>query len=290
MALNPGWKGFLRFSLVSFPVRAYTAVGEGEKIHFNQLHAECHSRINYKKTCPIHGEVNQDEIVSGFEYSKGQYVVVDPDELDKLRTEDEKAITISTSFVRPDTIDPVYFSGKTYYLVPDGPVGQKPYAVFLQAMIEDNRHAIAQVVIHGREQLVLLRPMDKLLAMSVLNYENRVTKPQTFEDQAPSAEPSGEELELTRTLVKAKNAKKLDFSTYRDVYTEKLTKVVEAKVAGQEVVAPPVQEQPHIINLMDALRASVASAQKEEHAEAKPQKKVAGSKGKETRARKRKSS
>jgi DNA end-binding protein Ku len=288
MPAHPSWKGYLKISLVSFPVSAYTAVSEGEKIHFNQLHADCDSRIQYKKFCPIHGEVQLHEIVSGFEYSKGQYVVVDADEVDKLRTEDEKAINIST-FVRPDTIDPVCFSGKTYYLVPDGPVGQKPYAVFLQAMMEDNRHAIAQVVMHGREHLVLLRPMDKLLAMYVLNYENRITKPQAFEDQAPSAHPSGEELDLTRTLVKATTAKKFDFATYRDVYTEKLTRLVESKVAGQEIVAPPpVQEQPHIINLMDALGASVASAQKEAPAEAKPAKKMAQSKGKESRGPKRK--
>ena len=289
MAAHPSWKGFLKLSLVSFPVKAYTVVSEGEKIHFNQLHAECHSRINYKKTCPIHGEVRQDEIVSGFEYAKGQYVVVDPDELDKLRTEDEKAISINT-FIRPDDIDPLYLSGKTYYLVPDGPVGQKPYAVFLRAMIEDKRHAIAQVVLHGREHVVLLRPMDKLLAMSVLNYEQRVAKPQAFEDQAPVAKPSGEELDLTKTLLKAATAKRFDFATYKDVYTEKLAKLVESKVAGEEIVAPPVQEQPHIINLMDALRASVANAQKEEPTEAKPVKKMAASKGKEPRARKKKSS
>jgi DNA end-binding protein Ku len=290
MAAHPTWKGFLKLSLVSFPVRAYTAVGEGGKIHFNQLHATCHSRIQYKKFCPIHGEVPKEEIVSGFEYSKGRYVVVDPDELDKLRTEDDKAITIST-FIEPDTIDPVYLSGRTYYLVPDGPVGEKPYATFLQAMTEDNRHAIAQVVMHGREQLMLLRPMEKLLVMSVLDYENQVTKPQAFEDQAPDVEPSGEELDLTRTLVKARSVKKFDFSTYKDVYTEKLTKLVESKVAGQEIVAPPpAEEQPHIINLMDALRASVANAEKEEAATAKPPRKLAGSKGKETRARKKKSS
>src|SRR5262249_19131127 len=148
MALRSAWKGFLKLSLVSVPVKAYTATTSGGgEIRLNQLHAECHSRINYKKTCPIHGEVTQDQIVSGYEYAKGQYVVVDTDELDKLRTEDEKAITITT-FIPPETIDPVYFSGKTYYLIPDGPVGQKPYATILQAMTEDNRHAIAQVMLH----------------------------------------------------------------------------------------------------------------------------------------------
>src|SRR5947209_12151689 len=116
MAPRSTWKGFLRINLVSVPVKAYTATASGGgEVRLNQLHKECHSRINYKKTCPIHGEVPNDEIVSGYEYSKGQYVVVDTAELDKLRTEDDKAIKIDT-FVAPDAVDPVYYTGKTYYL------------------------------------------------------------------------------------------------------------------------------------------------------------------------------
>src|SRR5262245_10845991 len=164
MAARSSWKGFLKLSLVSVPVKAYTAnASGGSEIRLNQLHAECHSRINYKKTCPIHGEVPADKIVSGYEYSKGQYVVVDTDELDKLRTEDDKAINIDT-FVSPDEVDPVYSSGKTYYLVPDGPVAQKSYAVLQEAMVEMGRQAIARVVMHGKEQVVWLRPMDNLLS------------------------------------------------------------------------------------------------------------------------------
>jgi DNA end-binding protein Ku len=169
MAARSSWKGFLKLSLVSVPVKAYTANASGSsEIRLNQLHAECHSRINYKKTCPIHGEVSGEQIVSGYEHSKGQYVVVDTDELEKLRTEDDKAINIDT-FVAPQVVDPVYSSGKTYYLVPDGPVAQKSYVVLQQAMVELGRHAIARVVMHGKEQVVWLRPMDDLLSMTVLN-------------------------------------------------------------------------------------------------------------------------
>src|SRR5262249_2639514 len=151
-------------SLVAVPVKAYTATASGGgRIQLNQLHAECNSRIQYKKTCPIHGEVPSTDIVSGYEYTKEQYVVVDPDDIDKMRTPDDKAITVS-AFVAPDAIDLMYYDERTYYLVPDGPVGQRPYGVLLQAMEEEGRYAIAQVMMHGREQLVLLRPMDKLLA------------------------------------------------------------------------------------------------------------------------------
>jgi DNA end-binding protein Ku len=290
MALSPYWRGFIRLSLVSVPVRAYTAfVTGGGEIHFNQLHAECHSRIQYKKTCPIHGEVSNDQIVSGFQYAKDQYVVVDPDELDKLRTEDEKAVNI-TAFVSPDTVDPIYLTGSTYYLVPDAPVGQRPYAVLRQAMIEENRYAVAQVVIHGKEHTVLLRPIGNVLAMSALSYEKQVTKPSAFDELAPSAQPSPEELDLTKTLIRASTAADFDFAAYKDVYTEKLTKVIEAKVAGEEIVAQPVKEEGHIINLMDALRASVAKVHEKGTEAGKPAKKMAPSKGKEPAARKRKSS
>jgi DNA end-binding protein Ku len=287
MAATPSWKGFVKLSLVAFPVKAYTATASGGgRIQLNQLHAECNSRINYKKTCPIHGEAPNTEIVSGYEYTKGQYVIVDTDELDKLRTPDDKAITIS-AFVAPDAIDLLYYDERTYYLVPDGPVGQRPYAVLLQAMEEEGRYAVAQVVMHGREQLVLLRPMDKLLAMTVLKYDAEVTKPQAFEDQAPRVELTGEERELAKRLVDFSTAKKFDHSAYREVYTEKLTKLIETKVAGEEIAAPPAQEPAQVINLMDALRASVEAAQP---AEGKPPKKMAPSRGKETRGRKRKTS
>jgi DNA end-binding protein Ku len=139
-------------------------------------------------------------------------------------------------------------------------------------------------------QLVLLRPMDKLLGMTVLKFDSEVTKPQTFEDQAPDVELSAEELELSKRLVAISTAKRFDYSTYRDVFTGKLTQLIEAKVAGEEIAAPPAQEPLHIINLMDALRASVANAEHEQPTKDKPPKKLAASKGKESRSRRKKSS
>jgi DNA end-binding protein Ku len=282
MAARSAWKGFLKLNLVTVPVKAFTATASGGgEIHLNQLHSVCNSRIQYKKNCPIHGEVPSGEIVSGYEYTKGQYVVVDTDELSKLRSEDDKAITIDT-FIGPTVIDPVYYTGKTYYLVPDGPVGQKPYALLQQAMVDEKRHAVAQIVMHNREQVVLLRPLDNLIVMAVLNYDNQVTKPTAFEEEAPKSTVSPEELKLAKTLIDASTAKKFDFARFKDTYTEKLTRLIEAKVAGEEIVAPPVHDQPQIINLMDALRQSLANVQKTEEgaapAAAKPPRKMAPSK------------
>lgn len=279
MAARSSWKGYLRFSLVSMPVKAYSATtSDGSGVKLNQLHVDCHSRINYKKTCPIHGEVSNDAIVSGYEYQKGQYVIVDTDELEKLRTEDDKAIQIDT-FIGPGTLDPVYFAGKTYYLVPDGPVGQKPYTVLYEAMEQENRQAVARVVMHGREQVVLLRPLGGLITMAVLNLEQQVTKPAAFTEEAPKVEVTPEEMKLAKALVDAATTKKLDFSKYKDEYTEKLTKLIEAKVAGQEVVTPPAEPHAQVINLMDALKQSVEKlrpgAGKE--AVARPPKKLAPS-------------
>lgn len=255
------WTGFLKLSLVSVPVKAYTAsVSSGGEIHLNQLHEECHSRIRYQKVCPIHGEVPNNEIVSGYEYSKGQYVVIDPSELDKLRTPADKAITLD-AFVAADAIDPVYFSGKTYYLVPDGPIGQKPYSLIRQVMEEEGLMAVAQVVMTGRERLVLIRPIGTLLGMTDLSYEHQVKKPSAFEDEIETAEFQQAELDLTKQLVSAFVKDEFDLSVYKDQYTQKLTELIEAKVQGKEIVAPARAEEPQVINLMEALRQSVANAQ-----------------------------
>lgn len=293
MAARSTWKGYLKLSLVSVPVKAYTAtVSGGGEVHLNQLHAPCHSRIQYKKTCPIHGEVKNDEIVSGYESSKDQYVVIEPEELDKLRTEDDKAIKID-KFISPDALDPMYWD-RTYYLVPDGPVGQSPFAVLRQAMVDENRYALAQVVLSGKEQIVLLRPLEQLLLMTVLSLDNEISKPTAFADQVPRVEVAPEEVKLAKTLIEASTSKTLDYSRYKDVYTEKLMKLIEAKVEGKEIVAPPATEHAQVINLMDALRQSVAQAQQaaapaeKPAAAAKPPKKMAASVKKTAAAKKKK--
>jgi DNA end-binding protein Ku len=291
MAARSSWKGYLKLSLVSVPVKGYTATtSSGSEIHLNQLHADCHSRILYKKSCPVHGDVTQNQIVSGYEYSKGQYVVVNTDELEKLRTEDDKAIVIDV-FIEQDALDPVYLTGKTYYLVPDGPMAQKPFAVLHEGMVQQKRNAIAQVVMHGKEQVVLLRPINGLLAIEILLYDPQITKPSTFEDEVPKQESSPEELQLIKTLIDASTDRKFDFSRYKDKYTERLMTLIEAKAQGKEIVAPPIHEHAQITNLMDALKQSLAKAQQASApAEEKPPKKMAASKRKEAGSgRKRKS-
>lgn len=272
------WSGFIRFGLVSVPVKAYTAAASGGGgISLNQLHRECHSRIQYKKTCPIHGEVRNDEIVSGYEFSKGQYVVVEPEELDKMRTPSEKAIDIR-AFIPPQRVDARYFTGKTWYLLPDGPVGGKPYRLLYKALEEQNLVGFAQVVSGGKEQLLVLRPMDDLLVGSYISYATEVKDPADFKDDTPRVEVSPDEMKLAKTLTDTMKVSAFDLSQYRDTYTEKLKQLIEAKVEGKQVVAPAEEEAPQVINLMDALKKSLEQAKKAA-AEAKPPKLAAPSAG-----------
>jgi DNA end-binding protein Ku len=250
------WKGFIKLSLVSVPVKGYTATSSSESVSLNQLHDKCHSRIQYKKTCPVHGEVPNDEIVKGYQFAKDQYTIIDTDEIEKLRSEADRSINIE-KFVRPELLDAMYFAGKTYYLTPDGQPGQKPYALLHQALAEENLWGIAQVVISSREQLVVLRPLEKLLAISVLHYAEELNKPAAYEDELSNGEVSREELKLAKTLIEATSTEELNLEEYRDLYNERLTALIEMKVSGQDVVEAPPAEGPSVINLMDALKASV---------------------------------
>ncbi|MEE8141790.1 MAG: Ku protein [Planctomycetota bacterium] len=259
MAPRSSWKGFIKLSLVSVPVKGYTATASGGEIRLNQLHEECHNRIKYQKTCPVHGEVSKDDIVSGFEYSKGQYVVVDPDEVRKLRLQSDKSINVD-GFIHFDEIDPLYYSGKTLYLLPDGPIGQKPFALLKQAMEDDDLYAVGKMILGGREQVILLRPLEDLLAVTVLTYKSKIKNPESFNDEIVDSSFAKEELKLTKTLVDASILDDFDFSKYTDNYVAQLNEIIEAKIQGQEIVAVPDPEEPKVINLMEALKKSVAQA------------------------------
>ncbi len=293
MAPRSSWKGFIRLSLVSIPVKAYTANATGSEIRLNQLHRDCNSPIKYRKVCPAHGELDAESIVSGYQYSKGQYVVIDPKEIEQLRTESDKAIAID-GFVERGAIDARYFAGKNHYLVPDGPVGQKAYVLLQRVMDEKGLHAIAQVVLSGKEQLVALRTVGRLLVMTGLSYESQVKRPDLFEDEVVDVDVSRDELKLTENLVDATTFAELDLAKYKDVYVEKLTQLIEAKVEGKEIVAAPDTEEPKVIELMEALKRSVADAAAQTPAggtpakKSKAKKKMAPSAGSKRQAAKKK--
>lgn len=262
MVARASWSGHLRLSLVSVPVKGYPATNATARISLNQLHAECHSRIKYQKVCPIHGEVPKEEIVSGYEYAKDQYVLVEPGELEQLRTASDRAVSID-AVVPASKLSALYFSDKTYYLAPDGKVAEKPFALIHHCLEADKLCAIARVTLFGREELVAVRPVDQVLAMTTLKYESQVVEP----DSIPVGEAGDllkKEVDLTRTLLKTFLKPRINLAEYTDLYQERLKALIDAKVEGKELVTPPETEQPQVINLMDALRRSVAQSQRPE--------------------------
>ena len=181
------WRGQLRFGLVSFEVQAINAeIKEQPEVHFHLLHAPDHKRIHYAKICPEHGEVPNDEIVEGYEYAKGRYVEFSKEELDAVRTEQEKSLTID-AFVGPGAIDPMYFDGRVYYLMPSGNNANEPYTLLEAAMEKMKRWGVGQVVFSGREQLAVVRPTQGVLMMMMLNYDAEIRKPSDIKSEITRA-------------------------------------------------------------------------------------------------------
>lgn len=258
MPARPSWSGYLKFNLISVPLKGYNAAAaEGGKVGFHLLHKGCNERIRYQKVCPIHGEVSNDEIVSAYEVSKGEYVIADKDERKRIRSEDDKTIAVET-FIHPEAIDPVFYSGRSYYLLPDGKVAQKPYLVLLETMVKTVRQAVAHVVFAGRAQLAVVHPTRDILTLSLLRYESELKPTVEFADEVQHVTASAEERKMAATLIEAATTEAFDLSSYKDVYTEKLSQMLAEK--SQHVRKPGKKERgPAVINLMDALRKSLTS-------------------------------
>lgn len=251
------WRGQLRFGLVSFEVQAINAENKSNAdIHFHLLHAPDHERIHYAKVCPKHGEVPSDEIVEGFEVAMGKYVEFEKDELDQLQSEQEKALTID-AFVSADEIDPIYFDGRMYYLIPSGANASEPYTLLESAMDKKDRWAVGQVVFSGREQLVIVRSLEGVLVMAMLNYDAEIRKPAELKTEFTRARTTPSKLKLAEQLIGKWHDGKFDFSAYTDNYREKIQAAIAAKKKG-ETFEPEEEEEPEVINLMDALKRSVA--------------------------------
>ena len=255
--MRPSWKGVLRLSLVSVPVAAVSATEASSRPQLHQLHAPCNSRIRYQKTCPIHGDVSKEEIVSAYEYAKGQYVVIDKEELSDLRGEREREINID-AVVSPGSIGPLHMTERSYYLLPDGKGSLKPYSLLVECLGQDKLEAVGHGVLFGREEMVLLRPDEGLITLTALKYDAEV---RSADDLNPPESPplNKQEIELTKTLLESFSRDDFELSEFTDRYASDLAKLIEAKVQGKEVVRPPASESPPVINLMDALKKSLAA-------------------------------
>ncbi|HEX3871522.1 MAG TPA: Ku protein [Pirellulales bacterium] len=253
------WKGVLRIDLVAFEVEAVSAIEPGGgKVHFHQLHRPCHSRIRYEKVCPIHGVVPNDEIVLGYEHGKNKYVEIDPDELDAARTKAQRELTLDT-FIDPAELDPIYFDGRTYVLIPSREEFREPYSVVAAALKKMDRFGIGQIIFSEREQLAAVRPKDGMLLMAMLHHEHDL---RSLDDlKPPTAKVQPKKIDLAETLINASTEPDFDIGHYRDTYQKKIEQLIGRKLQGEDIVEPEEEEeQGGVISLMDALKKSVAKA------------------------------
>jgi DNA end-binding protein Ku len=253
------WRGQLRFGLVSFEVQAINAENkENAEVHFHLLHEPDHERIHYAKVCPKHGEIPNDEIVEGVEYAKGKYVELDKEELDVLRTDAEKALAID-AFVSSEEIDPIYFDGRMYYLIPSGANSTEPYALLQAAMEKRERWGVGQVVFSGREQLAVIRPFEGVITMAMLNYDAEIRKPSEIKGEFTRPRTATSKLKLAEDLIGKWQEGKFDFASYKDRYRQKVKEAIAAKKKGHAIEAPEEEDTGEVINLMEALKQSVAN-------------------------------
>jgi DNA end-binding protein Ku len=254
MAARPTWKGFLKVSLVTIPVRVYPATEASATISFNQLHEECQTRIQQKKWCPsCEREVTSAEIVKGYEFEKGRWVVVSDEDIAKVKTESTKVINL-LQFADSDDIDPMYVD-KAYYLAPEGPMAADAYAVMRDGMI--GKAGIGKVAIHGREYLVAVKPHKQGLVMYTLHHAAEIrTIDQIDELREVRGKVSPAEAKLAQQVIDSYQGP-LDLKTYTDEYQSGLRAIIDAKVSGEEIVAPKEEAAPKVIDLMEALRRSL---------------------------------
>jgi DNA end-binding protein Ku len=254
MAARPTWKGFLKVSLVTIPVRVYPATESAATISFNQLHEECQTRIQQKKWCPhCEREVTSAEIVKGYEFEKGRWVVVPDEDIAKVKTESTKIINLA-QFAADDEIDPMYVD-KAYYLAPENSMAADAYAVMRDGM--KGKVGIGKVAIHGREYLVAVKPHRQGLVMYTLHHAAEIRTIDQIEELTDvRGSVSAAEAKLAAQVIASYEAP-LDLASYTDEYQAGLRSIIDARIAGEEVVAPKEEAAPKVIDLMEALRRSL---------------------------------
>src|SRR5437763_5756925 len=248
-------KGFLKISLVNIPIKVFPATESSGSISFNQLHGECQTRIQQKRWCPhCDREVPNSEIVKGYEFEKGHYVILSEEDFDKVRPESTRVIDL-VQFADASSIDPMYVD-RTYYLAPDGGMASEAFAVMRDGMA--GKVGVGKLALYGREYLVAVRPHGKGIVMHTLHHAAEIRSIDTVEElNAVPAKVKPEEAKLARQVI-ATFEQPLDLANYRDEYREGLQKIIDAKIAGEEIVsAAAPSAPPKVVNLMDALKKSL---------------------------------
>ena len=256
MAARPTWKGHIKISLVTVPVRVFPATSAESVIRFNQLHGECQTRLQQKRWCPsCDREVDKTEIVKGYEFERGRYVVMDAEDLAKARPESTRIINLER-FADMDSIDPMYVE-KPYYLAPDGDVASSAFGVIREAL--RGKAGIGKLALSGREYAVAIQPRENGLVMFTLRRANEVRRMSAIEelDRVP-AEPNDAEVSLARQVI-GNFEGEIDFGVFEDQYQAQVRSIIDAKVAGEEFVVQEEESPAKVVDLMAALRKSLDS-------------------------------
>jgi DNA end-binding protein Ku len=249
------WKGHLTFGLISIPMRM-SAAARGERISFNQLHKECHSRLKQPLFCPVcNRNVERSEIVKGYEHEKDQYVLFSEEELDKIEPPSARVMEI-LEFVKLDEMDPLYFDS-SYYLAPED-AGVKAYQLLMKGMQDSGYGAIAKLTMHQREHIVIIRPGSKGMTLHTMFYSNEIRAAESV--ATDKVELKDQEKKLAQQLIESLAAP-FDPQKYRDEYMENVKGMIEAKLKGQEVTQAAQPHMAPVIDLMEALKKSLAEKQ-----------------------------
>lgn len=268
MAPRATWKGHLRLSLVSCPVRLYNATSSKDRITFNQLHKDTHNRINMKPVDPELGLVERSDLVKGYEYEDKKYIIIDSDDLDNVKIESNHTISIE-AFVDEGEIDPLYLDAP-YYLAPDGAMAEETFVVLREALKKAGKVAIARLVLSSRERVITIAPRETGMFVCTLRNPNEVRGSAEYFDNIPVGEPDKEMLDLAEKLIEQKTTE-FDPKDYEDRYEAALMAMIKEKLKGHKpVIAAAPERGGNVINLMDALKASLSDSKPPAKSKSKP--------------------
>ncbi|MER8388074.1 Ku protein [Mesorhizobium sp. M0166] len=259
MAPRASWKGYLKLSLVSCPVRLYPATSASERISFNQLHKKTHNRINMKPVDPELGLVERSDLVKGYEYEDKQYIIIEDSDLDAVRIESNHTMNIE-AFVDEHSVDVIY-QDAPYYLAPDGAMAEETFAVLREAMRKSGKLAIARLVLSSRERVVTIGARENGMFVCTLRNPNEVRGTAEYFGNIPAGNPDPEMLQLAEALIKQKETT-FDPKNYEDRYEIALMAMIREKLKGHKPIIAAAPERGNVINLMDALKASLSQSAK----------------------------
>ena len=260
MAARAYWQGQIRLALVSIPVEIYSATRSGATIAFHQIHEPSGKRVQYEKVVPGIGPVDRDEIIKGYEYKKGNYVLLDEDEIEAVKLESKKTLDLS-QFVDADSIDPIYFD-KPYYVVPADDLAEEAFIVLREALRRSKKIGIGQLAMRGREYVVSLKPCGRGMVLETLRYDDELNKAQSYFRTIGDAKPDEDLLDLATTLIDKKSGQ-FDASDFHNRYVDALKDLIEQKIKnkGARIETPEEDEKPmrgtNVVDLMAALKKSL---------------------------------